>query len=92
MGLVTDKQISEAVSEDPEVVRELIPTLHEADVVADQNDALDYVGRRVAVGQTKEYRQKRAEQILDKYLLPHIGTSQMPDSRKRIILARWPNV
>lgn len=79
LGLVTDKQISEAVSDDPEVVRELIPTLHEADVVADQGEALDYIGRRVAVGQTMEYRQKRAEQILDKYLLPHIGTTS--DSR-----------
>jgi DNA-directed RNA polymerase subunit B len=88
LGLVTDKQISEAVSEDPEVVRELIPTLHEADVVADQNDALDYVGRRVAVGQTKEYRQKRAEQILDKYLLPHIGTSSDARLKKAYYLGQ----
>ncbi len=82
LGLVTDKQISEAVSDDPETVRELIPTLHEADVVADQSAALDYIGRRVAVGQTVEYRQKRAEQVLDKYLLPHIGTSSQDRLRK----------
>ena len=82
LGLVTDKQISEAVSDDPEVVRELIPTLHEADVVADQAGALDYIGRRVAVGQTAEYRQKRAEQVLDKYLLPHIGTTSADRLRK----------
>jgi DNA-directed RNA polymerase subunit B len=82
LGLVTDKQISEAVSDDPEVVRELIPTLHEADVVADQAAALDYIGRRVAVGQTAEYRQKRAEQVLDKYLLPHIGTTSVDRLRK----------
>jgi DNA-directed RNA polymerase subunit B len=82
LGLVTDKQISEAVSDDPETVRELIPTLHEADVVADQSAALDYIGRRVAVGQTAEYRQKRAEQVLDKYLLPHIGTTSQDRLRK----------
>nr|MDO8135335.1 DNA-directed RNA polymerase subunit B [Candidatus Njordarchaeum guaymaensis] len=88
LGLVTDKQISEAVSDDPEVVRELIPTLHEADVVADQGEALDYIGRRVAVGQTMEYRQKRAEQILDKYLLPHIGTTSDARLKKSYYLGQ----
>jgi DNA-directed RNA polymerase subunit B len=88
LGLVTDKQISEAVSDDPEVVRELIPTLHEADVVADQGEALDYIGRRVAVGQTMEYRQKRAEQILDKYLLPHIGTTSEARLKKAYYLGQ----
>nr|MDO8099935.1 DNA-directed RNA polymerase subunit B [Candidatus Njordarchaeota archaeon] len=88
LGLVTDKQISEAVSDDPEVVRELIPTLHEADVVTDQGEALDYIGRRVAVGQTMEYRQKRAEQILDKYLLPHIGTTSEARLKKSFYLGQ----
>ena len=88
LGPVTDKQISEAVSDDPEVVRELIPTLHEADVVVDQSAALDYIGRRVAVGQTIEYRQKRAEQVLDKYLLPHIGTSSNDRLKKTYYLGQ----
>lgn len=88
LGLVTDKQISEAVSDDPDVVRELIPTLHEADVVVDQSAALDYIGRRVAVGQTIEYRQKRAEQVLDKYLLPHIGTSSNDRLKKTYYLGQ----
>ncbi|MFX1342886.1 MAG: DNA-directed RNA polymerase subunit B, partial [Promethearchaeota archaeon] len=39
-----------------------------------QENALDYIGKRVAVGQTKDYRLRRAQQVLNRYLLPHIGT------------------
>jgi DNA-directed RNA polymerase subunit B len=86
LGLVTDKQISSAVSEDPEILRELIPTLEEAAPLYVVNDpektienALDYIGKRVAVGQKREYRITRAQQVLDRYLLPHIGTN--PEDR-----------
>ncbi|MFA5108638.1 MAG: DNA-directed RNA polymerase subunit B'' [Candidatus Micrarchaeia archaeon] len=46
----------------------------EIDNVTGANDALDYVGKKAAPGQTEEYRKKRAEVLLDTYLLPHIGT------------------
>jgi len=80
LGLVTDKEISDAISDDPKVRRQLIPTLESAspiyvpkDAQGPIDNALDYIGKRVAVGQTREYRLRRAGQVLDRYLLPHIG-------------------
>ena len=80
LGLVTDKEISDAISDDAKVRRQLIPTLEAAspiyvpkDAQSTIDNALDYIGKRVAVGQTREYRLRRAGQVLDRYLLPHIG-------------------
>jgi DNA-directed RNA polymerase subunit B len=74
LGLESDREIVEAVSDDPELVRELFENLQEAIDVKTRGDALDLIGKRVAIGQTKEYRLQRAQEVLDRYLLPHIGS------------------
>ena len=74
LGLESDREIVEAVSDDPELVRELFENLQEAIEVKTREDALDLIGKRVAIGQTKEYRLQRAQEVLDRYLLPHIGS------------------
>jgi DNA-directed RNA polymerase subunit B len=81
LGLISDREIVEAISKDPEIVRELYENLQQAAGVKTREDALDVIGRRVAVGQPKAYRLQRAEEVLDKYFLPHLGTT--PDSRRR---------
>ncbi|MGC8816592.1 MAG: DNA-directed RNA polymerase subunit B [Candidatus Hadarchaeum sp.] len=74
LGIESDKEIVNAVSEDPEIIRELFENLQEAIDVKTKEDALDIIGKRVAIGQTREYRLQRAQEVLDKYLLPHIGS------------------
>ncbi len=81
LGLETDKEIVEAVSDVPEIQQELITSIEQASSIATVKDALDYIGNRVAIGQTKEYRIRRAEQVIDKYLLPHLGMT--PEDRRR---------
>ncbi|MHA1506561.1 MAG: DNA-directed RNA polymerase subunit B [Candidatus Asgardarchaeia archaeon] len=88
LGVITDKEIVSMVSEDPEIARELIPSLTEASYIFDPSskeeswkNALDYIGKRVAVGQLREYRIERAKQIIDYYLLPHLGIT--PEDRKK---------
>jgi len=76
LGLASDKAIVEAVSDDSEVRKALIPSLEEAEEVTDEEMSLDYIGKRVAVGQTMDYRIKRAREILNRYLLRHIGTAE----------------
>ncbi len=76
MGLESDKEIVNAVSEDPEISKEFIENLQEETGVKTQEEALDYIGKRVAKGQTKDYRLERAENVLNKYLLPHIGNER----------------
>ncbi len=84
LGLESDKAIADVISDDEEIRDELIVTIEQsAPVNAGANEeatgttcenALDFIGKRVAVGQTREYRLSRAEKVLDRYLLPHIGT------------------
>ncbi|MHA1358086.1 MAG: DNA-directed RNA polymerase subunit B [Candidatus Helarchaeota archaeon] len=95
LGLVTDKEISDAISDDPHVRRPLIPTLEAAspiyvpkDSQATIDNALDYIGKRVAVGQTREYRLRRAGQVLDRYLLPHIGRTSEDRIKKAFYLGQ----
>lgn len=76
LGLSSDKVIVEAVSDKADVRKELIPSLDEASEVTDEERALDFIGKRVAVGQTMDYRIKRAREILNRYLLRHIGTKE----------------
>ncbi len=79
LGLESDKEIVEAVSEREEIFKELMENLQEAAEIKTREDALDFIGKRVAIGQPKDYRLQRAQEVLDKYLLPHIGTT--PDAR-----------
>ncbi|MFX1597668.1 MAG: DNA-directed RNA polymerase subunit B [Promethearchaeota archaeon] len=95
LGVITDKEIMDTFSEDFEIRRELIPTLEAATPIYVPKDrdetrrnALDYIGRRVAIGQTIEYRLRRAEQVLDRYLLPHIGMKEEDRVRKAYYLTQ----
>ncbi len=88
LGLESDREIVEAVSEDPEIVRELFENLQEAIDVKTREDALDIIGKRVAIGQTRDYRLQRAQEVLDKYLLPHIGSKQNDRIAKAYYLSR----
>lgn len=95
LGLVSDREITEAISDDPEIHKKLIPTLEAASPIYIPKDpentlknALDYIGKRVAVGQTREYRLKRAGQILDRYLLPHIGRENKDRIKKAFYLGQ----
>jgi len=88
LGVEKDKDIVEAVSQDPEIVRELFENLQEAVEVRTQEEALDLIGRRVAIGQTKDYRIQRAKEVLDRYLLPHIGSKSKDRIGKAYYLGR----
>ena len=73
LGLESDKEIAEAVSLDKDVQSELEPSFEEAAGVDSVEDALLYIGNRIAHGQIKSYRLQRAELLLDRNFLPHIG-------------------
>jgi DNA-directed RNA polymerase subunit B len=95
LGIVKDRALMELVSDDNELRKELVPSLEKAiplfipkDEDATVKNALDYIGKRVAVGQTREYRLRRAGQVLDKYLLPHIGREENARIKKAYYLGQ----
>ncbi|MCX8135867.1 MAG: DNA-directed RNA polymerase subunit B, partial [Pyrobaculum aerophilum] len=54
LGLETDEDVVKAVSDDPEIQKELLPSLIAANQIAiTREDALDYIGGKVAVGQPR---------------------------------------
>jgi len=73
LGVETDRQVAEMVSLDPEILNEMEISFREAAATQTVEDAVLFIGNRVAFGQVKEFRIKRAETILDRNLLPHIG-------------------
>uniref|UniRef100_A0A7C3J3X6 DNA-directed RNA polymerase subunit beta n=1 Tax=Candidatus Methanomethylicus mesodigestus TaxID=1867258 RepID=A0A7C3J3X6_9CREN len=88
LGTSSDKELVELVSSDPAVQRSLIPTLESGMEINTTEDALDYIGNRVAIGQTKDFRVQRAMQILDKYLLPHLGLEEADRKKKALYLGQ----
>ncbi len=68
-----------AVSDDPDIQNELLPSLQfSVQIASTVDDALDFIGSKVAIGQPREVRIERAKQVLDKYFLPHLALPRMP--------------
>ncbi len=70
LGLETDKDICLSISDDPRILNELYINLYQCEVT-NSDEAIDTVGRKLRV--SEDYRTERVNQILDRYLLPHIG-------------------
>ncbi|MHA1708072.1 MAG: DNA-directed RNA polymerase subunit B [Candidatus Heimdallarchaeaceae archaeon] len=89
LGIERDDMIAKAISPTPRLRSRVMSILmREASEIDTTEEALDYIGKRVAVGQTKEYRINRAMQVLDKYLLPHLGSDEESRLKKAFFLAR----
>ena len=75
LGLTRDEDIMRAVSEDKDY-EEIMLNLFEFTEIKEQEDAMDNIGKRIGVPQTREIRVERTKEILDKFLLPNVGMDQ----------------
>ena len=92
LGFEKEVEIALAVSPDPDVQRELLPSFEKvADIVKTRDDALRFLGNRLAPGQPVDVRMARAEEFLDNQLLPHLGTSPQDRRKKGYYLAEMAN-
>ncbi|MCD6370408.1 MAG: DNA-directed RNA polymerase subunit B [Thermoplasmata archaeon] len=64
------------------------PKLYPPNGIRTQKDAIEYLEKRFAAGQAKEYREKKISQILDSSLLPHLGTEKKDRIKKAYYLGR----
>jgi len=87
LGVETDRGVAEMVSLDDEILNELEASFRAAADIQTVDDAILHIGNRVAFGQVKEFRMKRAETIIDRNLLPHIGREDKDRLDKAIFLA-----
>ncbi|KAI9319066.1 DNA-directed RNA polymerase II subunit RPB2 [Dichotomocladium elegans] len=86
LGQVSDGEVLSHICydhNDYEMLEMLKPSIEEAFVIQDQDIALDFIGKRGStVGATREKRIKYATEILQKELLPHVGTEYKNETRK----------
>ncbi|BDR91746.1 DNA-directed RNA polymerase subunit B [Vulcanisaeta souniana] len=89
LGLETDEDIVLAVSDDPDIQNELLPSLQFSMQLANTvDDALDFIGSKVAIGQPRDVRIERARQVLDRYFLPHLGTTEEVRVKKALMIGQ----
>jgi DNA-directed RNA polymerase II subunit RPB2 len=82
LGFANDNEVMSHICydhDDEELMTMLMPSIEEAQVIQDQNVALDFIAKRGnTVAVTREKRIKYAKDLLQLELLPHISTE--PDS------------
>lgn len=72
LGLGKDEEIMKAVSTEKNY-EEVILNLFEFVDIKNQEEAIDYLAKRIGIAQTREIRVERAKEILDRFLLPSVG-------------------
>jgi DNA-directed RNA polymerase subunit B len=74
LGMVKDEEIMKSVSRDKQYDEVLINLFEFVDV-KNSEDAMDRIAKLIGITQTREIRVERMIELIDKYLLPHVGTT-----------------
>ncbi|MBT3408520.1 DNA-directed RNA polymerase subunit B'' [Candidatus Woesearchaeota archaeon] len=74
LGFLKDSEIAEIIDLGKDNDTMFI-NLYEFVELKTEEDALDFLSKKMGINQTRETRLIRAQDILDKALLPHLGTS-----------------
>ena len=88
LGLLKDEDIVNFVSKDKKFDEVLI-NLFEYVEIKTEEEALDYIAKRIGITQAKEIRVERMKEILDKYLLPHLGIEKENRIKKAYNLCKF---
>lgn len=73
LGMVKDEEIMTTINS--EFKDEVYINLFEYVNIKNEEDALDFVAKKIGITQAKEIRIERMKEIFDKYLFPHLGTT-----------------
>lgn len=87
LGLTKDEEIMQTVSRDKQHDEVLI-NLFEFVNVKSSEDAIDLIGKKIGITQTKEIRMDRMNELVDKFLLPHVGTEDKDRVKKAVNLCK----
>jgi DNA-directed RNA polymerase beta subunit len=85
LGLENDKELCSLISKEDVILNEFYTNLYETDVITTA-EAVDFIGKKLKV--SKDYVDERVTQILDRYLLPHLGQETGDRAVKDKYLAR----
>lgn len=85
LGITKPKDILELFSEDKIIKNEILLNIDKIECASEQ-EALDKIGKSVAPSQTQTYRLKRSQEVIDSFLLPHIGQNKRDRTAKAFYL------
>ena len=91
LGMESADDIMQAITNNPEMQNLIlanIEEIHNTEGIYTTQEALEYLERRFAAGQSKEYRRKRINYIIDNTLLPHLDTNAEARMKKAVFLGR----
>ncbi|HYU06228.1 MAG TPA: DNA-directed RNA polymerase subunit B [Thermoplasmata archaeon] len=96
LGMEKDEDIYNAIVSAPEMANIVYANIEECqnkknyppNGIFTRDDAINYLEKKFATGQAKEYRIKKVESILDRSLLPHLGDTREDRIKKAIFLGR----
>ena len=91
LGMESADDIMQAITNNPEMQNLIlanIEEIHNTEGIYTTQEALEYLERRFAAGQSKEYRRKRINYIIDNTLLPHLDTNPEARMKKAVFLGR----
>lgn len=74
LGMVKDEEIMQWVSKDKQFDEVLINLFEFVDVKTPE-DAMDRIAKVMGITQVRDIRLERVNEVLDRFLLPHIGTA-----------------
>ncbi len=75
LSLIKDEEIMQAISKDRQFDEVLINLFEFVDV-KNSDDSMDRIAKLIGITQTREIRLERMIELIDKYLLPHIGAKK----------------
>jgi DNA-directed RNA polymerase subunit B len=72
LGMLKDEDIMKNISGEDQNDEVYINLLDFVDIKS-EDEALDYIAKKIGITQSKDIRIERMKELLDKYLLPHLG-------------------
>ena len=88
LGLSNDKEVMELIAGD-ETWDEVMLNQLEVSGITSEDEAIEYIAKRAGMTQSKDIRNERVNELLDRFLLVHLGVSRDDRHKKAINLAKY---
>ncbi len=96
LGMDNDEDIYNTIVSEPEMANIVYANIEDAqnsekyppNGIFTTEDALNYLEKKLATGQAKDYRVKKVESVIDRSLLPHLGDTADARLKKAVFLGR----
>lgn len=89
LGITKDQEITNFICGDGKVYDDIFINLYECVDLKTQDDALDFLGKKIGITQPREQKVERIRELLDRYLLPHLGIKASDRATKAYNLCKY---